>query len=407
MMCRTLLLPWGVLGVIAAWSVAWTERAAAESVGPVPMRIWPRGAPGKVGDEPGDHPELRVYLPETADRTGTGVVVCPGGGYGVLATDHEGHQVAKWLNRIGVAAFVLKYRLAPRYRHPAPLQDAQRAIRFVRSQAETYGVSPRRIGILGFSAGGHLASTAATHFDDGKAEHDDPVERVSCRPDFVVLGYPVISFQESYAHRGSARNLLGDQADAALLADLSNDQRVTPRCPPAFLFHTGDDTGVPAENSVSYFLGCRKAGVPAELHVYRYGPHGVGLAPGDAAASTWKDRLADWLRASGLLSDTERAAVEGTVRVDGKPLRWGMISFVPTDSPHKPSAFAMVSRGEFKIAAAGGPAVGPCRIEIRDLGAVEPQPTIEDARQLDQGQHQCEVKAGSNRITVELSPPQG
>lgn len=393
---------WAVIYVLVGSLVGSPITAHAQAVGPEPLLLWPSGAPGKIGDEAADQPAIRVYLPAKNKATGAGVIICPGGGYGVLATDHEGHQIARWFNSIGLAGFVLKYRLAPRYRHPAPLQDVQRAIRFARTYAEKYGLSPRRIGVMGFSAGGHLASTAATHFDQGNAQHQDAIEQLSCRPDFVILGYPVISLQEPFAHRGSARNLLGENPDPVLLESLSNDRQVTKDTPPAFLFHTGDDTGVPVENSLAFYQACRKAGVPAELHVYRYGPHGVGLAPGDPAASTWKDRLADWLKASGFLADVERASVEGVVRVNGKPLRWGMITLVPTDSPHKPTTYAMVSKGNFKMAAGGGPAVGPCRIEVRDLGSVEPQPTLDDVRRLDQGKHTCDVKPGSNKITVEI-----
>ncbi len=180
----------------------------ARAVGPEPLLLWPDGAPGAKGDEAGDRPEVRIYLPDEKMASGAGVVICPGGGYGVLATDHEGHQVARWFNSQGVAAFVLKYRLGPRYHHPAPLQDAQRAIRYVRGNADKLGVSPDRIGIMGFSAGGHLAATAATHFDKGHADDGDPIQRVSCRPDFVILGYPVISFIEEFGHAGSRRNLL-------------------------------------------------------------------------------------------------------------------------------------------------------------------------------------------------------
>ena len=378
------------------------QLALCQTIGPEPILLWPEGAPGKLGDEPLDKPELRIYPAKKELASGTGVIICPGGGYGALAMDHEGHQVAKWFNSIGVTGFVLKYRLGPRYHHPAPLQDVQRAIRFARANAEQFGLSARRIGVIGFSAGGHLASTAATHFDAGKPDHIDTVERVTCRPDFVVLGYPVISFQESFSHRGSARNLLGENPEPSMLELLSNEKQVTKDSPPAFLFHTGEDTGVPVENSLAYYQACRKHGVPAELHVYRYGPHGVGLAPGDPAASTWKDRLADWLRASALLADVERAAVTGVVRVDGQPLRWGMITFVAADSPHKPAAFAMVRNGDFKVSAISGAAVGPCKIEVRGLGAVEARPTLDDIRRFDEGKHACEVKAGENKIIVEI-----
>ncbi len=269
---------------------------------PQTLLLWPDGAPGAVGNEDADRPSLTVYLPPADKAVPTGVIVCPGGGYVKLATDHEGRQVAAWLNSLGVAAFVLKYRLAPRYRHPAPLTDAKRALRIVRSRAAEFRIAPDRIGVWGFSAGGHLASTLATHFDDGDPGAADPVERVGCRPDFVILAYPVISLNTEYVHKGSRRSLLGDDPDPALLESLSNEKQITPRTPPTFLFHTNEDKGVPAENSVLFYLGLRKAGVPAELHIYERGRHGVGLAADDPVLSTWPGRLADWLRIRGLLS---------------------------------------------------------------------------------------------------------
>lgn len=269
---------------------------------PQTVLLWPEGAPGAVGNEEADRPSLTIYLPPAERAVPTGVVVCPGGGYAKLAMDHEGRQVAEWLNSLGVAAFVLKYRLGPRYRHPAPLNDAKRAIRMVRSRAAEFRVAPDRIGVWGFSAGGHLASTLATHFDGGDPAAADPVERASCRPDFAILAYPVISLTTEYVHKGSRRNLLGEDPDPALLESLSSEKQVTPRTPPTFLFHTDEDKGVPAENSVLFYLALRKAGVPAELHIYERGRHGVGLAPDDPVLSSWPGRLADWLRVRGLLS---------------------------------------------------------------------------------------------------------
>ncbi len=274
------------------------------------VTLWPHGAPGAVGDQPQDKPELWVYLPRPrasgagttgAGTTGVGIVVCPGGGYGALALGHEGRDIATWLNQHGIAAFVLKYRLGPRYRHPAPLQDATRAMRLVRSRAEEYGVDPQRIGILGFSAGGHLASTVATHFDDGDPQAADPVERYSSRPDFAVLCYPVISLAAEFSHGGSRRNLLGENPDAALVESLSNERQVTSRTPPTFLFHTNADTGVPPENSVAFYLALRKAQVPAELHIFEPGRHGLGLAPQEPAVSAWPDLCLRWLRTRGVL----------------------------------------------------------------------------------------------------------
>jgi acetyl esterase/lipase len=263
--------------------------------------LWPGGAPGALGTEPVDKPKITVYLAPAERATGAAVVVCPGGGYQVVAADHEGKQIALWLNSLGVSAFVLQYRLGERYRHPVPLEDAQRAIRTVRSRAKEWRVDPRRIGILGFSAGGHLASTAATHFDDGRAGSADPIDRESSRPDFVVLCYAVISLEDPTAHAGSRRNLLGDPADPALVVLLSNEKQVTPRTPPTFLWHTADDSAVPVENSLLFFEALHKAGVPGELHVFPHGRHGLGLAPGDPAVSQWPRLCAAWMEGLGLL----------------------------------------------------------------------------------------------------------
>jgi acetyl esterase/lipase len=274
---------------------------AAEAAPKVEL-LWPHGAPGAVGTEERDKPSLTIYLPPGDKATGTAVIVCPGGGYGGLAVGHEGKEPADWLNRHGIAAFVLRYRLGPRYRHPAPLQDAQRALRTVRGRAKEWHLDPKRVGIWGFSAGGHLASTAATHFDDGKPDAEDPVERVSCRPDFAILCYPVITLQPPHAHMGSRRNLLGDKPDEKVVESLCNDKQVTAKTPPTFLFHTSADRAVPAENSVLFYQALRKAGVPAELHIYEQGEHGVGLAVGRGAASAWPDQLAAWLKTHRLLT---------------------------------------------------------------------------------------------------------
>lgn len=274
---------------------------SAGAAGPAVELLWPRGAPGAVGNQEEDRPSLTVYLPPTDKATGTAVIICPGGGYGFLASGHEGKDPARWLNGLGVAAFVLKYRIAPRYHHSAPLQDVQRALRTVRARAGEWHVDPHRIGVWGFSAGGHLASTAATHFDDGQPGSSDPIERVSCRPDFAILCYPVITLERPHVHLGSRRNLLGDSASPALVRSLSNDTQVTGRTPPTFLFHTDADTGVVAENSVLFYLALRKARVPAELHIFEKGPHDVGLAPKDPVLSIWPNLLARWLKVRGLL----------------------------------------------------------------------------------------------------------
>jgi acetyl esterase/lipase len=269
---------------------------------PDAVLLWPAGAPGAQGSEDADKPSVTPFLAAAARNTGTAIVVCPGGGYSGLAMEHEGQQIALWLNSMGVSAFVLKYRLGPKYHHPIELGDAQRAIRFVRQRASEYHVRPDRIGIWGFSAGGHLASTAGTHFDAGNPDAADAIDRVSCRPDFMVLSYPVISLTTSYTHQGSKRNLLGENPDPKLVESLSNELQVTPQTPPTFLFHTTEDKGVPVENSVLFYLALRKAGVPAEMHLYERGPHGVGLARFDHILGSWTDRLAGWFEQRGLLN---------------------------------------------------------------------------------------------------------
>jgi acetyl esterase/lipase len=286
--------------VIAATAFAQVQRDLTAETQTI--LLWENGAPGAQGQSDDDKPSITVYRPFGPNRSGTSVIVAPGGGYGFLAANHEGRQVANWFNAMGITAFVLKYRLGPRYHHPIELGDAQRAIRLVRSRAKEFEISPDRIGIMGFSAGGHLASTAATHFESGNPGAADAIDHASSRPDFVILGYPVISFVAPYAHGGSAKNLLGDNPDPNLLQELSNELHVTPQTPPTFLFTTSEDTVVPPENSLSFYLALHKAGVPAELHVFERGPHGVGLDLGDPALAEWPTLLANWLRERGLLT---------------------------------------------------------------------------------------------------------
>ena len=268
---------------------------------PYTISLWDKGAPGALGNEDSDIPTLTVYSPVDPAKSRTAVIVLPGGSYAHLAANHEGRQVASWFNALGVTAFLLKYRLGPRYHHPIELGDAKRAMRLVRSRAEEFHLAPDRIGIIGFSAGGHLASTLGTHFDSGDSQATDPIERTNCRPDFLVLAYPVISFTAAYSHASSATNLLGDQPSAELRQELSNELHVTPSTPPTFLFTTDADTVVPPENSVSFYLALRKAGVPAELHVFEKGPHGVGLRLNDPVLGEWPVLLANWLRDRGLV----------------------------------------------------------------------------------------------------------
>ena len=269
---------------------------------PMPERVllWPQGAPGAQGSAEEDTPSLTIYPIGGTQKVKTGIIVFPGGGYTHLAIDHEGVQIAAWLNSYGISAFVLRYRLGPKYHHPVELGDAQRAIRYVRSRAGDFGIEPDRIGIWGFSAGGHLASTAGTHFDSGKPDAADPIERLSSRPDFLILAYPVITFDGPYYHHGSRDALLGKNPDPDLVKLLSNETQVTSSTPPTFLFHTADDPGVPVQNSLAFCSALRAAKVPAEMHIFEHGPHGVGLARDNPGLSVWPDLLAKWLQARGL-----------------------------------------------------------------------------------------------------------
>lgn len=276
--------------------------------------LWPDGqVPLAVGASAADVPALTVFSAPKETAHGRAVVICPGGGYGFLADVHEGRQVAEFFNGLGFTAFVLKYRIVTKDRPGplglAPLLDARRAIRHVRADEVNYGLDfGKTVGLVGFSAGGHLASTAATHATDGDPTAADPVERQGSRPDFLVLGYPVVTADPGVTHRGSFRNLLGEKATADQLTFFSNEKHVTRRTPPTFLFHTDEDTAVPPENSVRFYLALKRHGVPAELHLYAKGKHGVGLGGGlpdrkiapEPYVAGWPDRLAAWLTARGL-----------------------------------------------------------------------------------------------------------
>jgi len=245
-------------------------------------------------------PDIAVFLPSKKNATGEAVIICPGGGYRILAYDWEGSDIARWLNSQGVAAFVLKYRLPGAESnitpHKSPLMDAQRAMRLVRYHAEKWNLDPGKIGIMGFSAGGHLASTLSTHFDAGDPSSSDPVEKESCRPDFSILMYPVISFSEEIAHMGSREALLGEDPDPELVRHFSNELQVTADTPPAILIHSQDDRSVPVENSMEYYKALKENQVTSEMHLYPYGGHGYSLAIGQGHLSTWPDRVIEWIR---------------------------------------------------------------------------------------------------------------
>jgi acetyl esterase/lipase len=300
-------------GHCAIGTVLGNEQGAEPPPASETITLWPHGTPGAKGNEPDkDVPTQTVWRPRPEVATGSAVVVCPGGGYGMLAMDHEGKQVAEWLNSLGITAFVLKYRLGPRYHHPAMLQDAGRAIRTVRANAEKWNLDPHKIAILGFSAGGHLASTAGTHFDAGRVDADDPIERVSSRPDRMILVYPVIALATPYGHKGSLRNLLGDTPSQGLVESLSNERQVTKDTPPTFIAHTNEDKGVPAENALLFTLALRKAGVPVELHLFERGPHGLGLGggwvgriPAEPSFQAWPKLCETWLKNQGFLERSQ------------------------------------------------------------------------------------------------------
>ncbi|UJF34437.1 alpha/beta hydrolase [Paenibacillus hexagrammi] len=259
------------------------------------IELWPGAAISALNADNEGCPAL-TYYPAEGEGIRSAIIVCPGGGY-VRRAPHEGEPVALWLNSLGISAFVLHYRVAPN-RHPLPLQDAQRAIRTVRHYAKEWSIDPNRLGILGFSAGGHLTSTAATHFDDGNPQADDPVETYSSRPDLQVLCYPVITFGE-HTHAGSKLSLLGESPDEEWVRQLSNETRVTPDSPPAFLWHTADDAAVPVENSLQYAAALSRQQVPFELHVFPSGVHGLGLAESHPEAKAWTDLCAVWLTKQG------------------------------------------------------------------------------------------------------------
>lgn len=245
-------------------------------------------------------PSVMAYLPERPN--GAAVVICPGGGYGSLSMEKEGVEVAQWMNQRGMAAFVLRYRCGGgKNQQPAPLNDAQRALRLVRSRADQWKLDPERVGILGFSAGGHLASSAATKFDSGDSSSDDPLDRPSSRPNFAVLVYPVISMREGVTHGGSRRNLLGEDADEALVEAWSTDEQVSDDTPPTFLIHASDDRAVPLRNAMLFYEALIQHGVPAEMHIYEQGGHGFGMLRGDRPADQWPTLLEPWLRGQGVL----------------------------------------------------------------------------------------------------------
>jgi acetyl esterase/lipase len=277
--------------------------ASCQAAEPKSMEIplWSSGAPGALGTEPKDIPMAMIRLP-ASERPTAAIVVCPGGGYGGLAMGHEGHEIAQWANEKGIAAIICDYRHRGKgYGHPAPMQDAMRAIRLTRANAKAWNIDENRVGIWGFSAGGHLTSTVLTQFDRGDQDSKDPIATFSSRPDFGILCYPVILFGQPKSHKGSEKNLLGPSPEQSLLTSLQNDTRVTQETPPTFLFHTMEDAAVPPENAIAFYSAMVRAGVPGELHIYEKGKHGVGLAKNLPVTGDWPNALHRWLASRGMV----------------------------------------------------------------------------------------------------------
>ncbi|MBI2421611.1 MAG: alpha/beta hydrolase [Candidatus Hydrogenedentes bacterium] len=355
--------------------------------------LWADGAPEAQGERDVDRPGFTVHYPPEGKATGTGVIVNPGGGYSILASDHEGLQVARWLNSVGVTAFVLRYRVKP-YAPAVALLDGQRSVRYVRSYAEDFGVAVDRIGMLGFSAGGHLASSVGTQFDAGNASAADPVEQASSRPDFLVLVYPAISGELFSA------GMAGDyQATHTLVSD---------RTPPAFLVHTHEDGLVTPNHSILFYQALLEHKVPAEMHIYGYGDHGLGMAPGDPDLAEWAPTLARWMRRSGFLTAGKRTAVQGTVSVDGAPLFWGWVTLLPED-PNAPIAranCAFATRGKIVIDEAHGPVPGRHRVEVFSVCKDFTAPKSGGYSLDDVERYTAATPGGASPIVVDIQPGQ-
>jgi acetyl esterase/lipase len=348
--------------------------AEAAALNGARLLLWPEGAPGALGDRPEDQPCITAHLPPADKALGLGVLVAPGGGYRVLEADHEGLQVARWLNRQGIAAFVLRYRLGTDYGSDRSLADAQRALRLVRYDAASFGIATDRIGMLGFSAGGHLATALATAWDPGDAAATDPVERCGCRPDFVVPVYAVTN--------GAKRGRKADEYTAS-------DERVTATTPPAFIVTSSEDAVVPAAQSTAYYDALRRAGVAAELHVFGFGDHGFGLGIGDANLARWPALLLGWLRQCGFMTTAARLPLEGWLTLDGAAPGLAWLSLHPED-PRAPQASLRLRAsgphddGRFVFPAASGPTAGPHRARVyllsRQVGtSTDGRYTLDDA----------------------------
>jgi acetyl esterase/lipase len=400
-MLAALLLALAATGLPAA-AEAPVEQTAPEEVDHLMFEtayLWDGPAPNAKGDGAEDRPRLYVLPPDPEKATGASVIVCPGGGYGIRSMDHEGLQVCRWLNRVGVTAFLLCYRIRSQgYEPDDAFIDAARAVRYVRSHAEDYGVAPHRIGMIGFSAGAHLISRLALEQDAGQPEADDPVERESNQPDFLILCYGAAHVPEaSEDAEGSAPGVAADM-------------------PPTFIFHTSNDETVDADGVIAWYQAMRAAGVEAEMHIFGgYGPHGSGLTTGDPATRVWPDLAAAWMRRSGLLTDKERASVEGMIRIDGEPVYIAWATFIPQESEADPAAAGMVvgwvEMGRYQIPAEQGPTPGLHRVEVRHVARemMLTEPVLEDEvlytkfSPSDPGPMMVRIEPGSNVIDIDIS----
>jgi acetyl esterase/lipase len=363
--------------------------------------LWPQGAPMAKGTTDKDQPFVYVWPAAKGKATGAAFVVCPGGGYGGLAADHEGRQLAMFFNSIGVSAYVLHYRLGSAgYHYPVQLMDVQRAIRLVRSKAASQAVDPERVGIIGFSAGGHLTSMAATLFGESPAEmtHDE-VDALSARPTVAAPTYPVISMSDDFGHLGSRKNLLGPKwQDIELSKKVSTHLQVTAKTPPCFIFQTNADTAVPAENAVQFYLALRRHHVPAEMHIFQDGPHGVGLMQGDPVLGSWPQQLAAWLRNQGFLFPGKRVGVKGSAKVKGSNISWGGVAF-NGENAAAPRPTARIMHGKFQLDAAQGLAPGRYKATVT-YSSVD-VPGLETADGTAQGEATVDVVEGQD-LAIDL-----
>jgi acetyl esterase/lipase len=313
--CMILVLVMAVCGTASPLRAAQTDRATLPApdsfLGTATFPLWDTAAPDAVGGSMADTPTITIFRPHFGTGNGTAVIVAPGGSYLGLAANLEGRQAADWFAARGVTAFVLKYRLGSRYLYPIPLRDAQRAIRLVRARAADFGIAPARIGMMGFSAGGHLTAAAGTMFDAGKPDAADPVERISSRPDFIILGYPWLNAmkadQKDFSYCAAMKV---DAKTCASFEQYSPDRHVSAGMPPVFIYHTTDDELVPVDASVTFYRAVAAAGVPVEMHLFAKGRHGSGLGLGDAALDLWPALLEAWLRGRGLLTPDPAVTAE-------------------------------------------------------------------------------------------------